>query len=144
SVGAQRVMTRGEVAAAVVDERRLDRAADLRGITAARVEPAARRGRYGARWVAAEHDAVAEALAPGRLDSGHGGEERLRVRMDGPGMQLLRRRELDDLPEVHHRDPVGDVTDDVQVVGDEEVGEPELALQLGEEVQDLRLDGDVE
>ena len=39
---------------------------------------------------------------------------------------------------------VGDVADDVQVVGDEDVGEPELALQVLEQVQDLRLDRDVE
>ena len=53
-------------------------------------------------------------------------------------------RELDDLPEVHDRDPVGDVADDGEVVGDEEVGEPELLLQLDEQVQHLRLDRDVE
>jgi hypothetical protein len=36
------------------------------------------------------------------------------------------------------------VAHDVEVVGDEDVGEPELALQVLEEVEDLRLDGDVE
>ena len=35
--------------------------------------------------------------------------------------------DLHDLAEVHHRDAVGDVADDGQVVGDEEVGEAELA-----------------
>ena len=33
---------------------------------------------------------------------------------------------------------------DREVVRDEEVGEPELASQLGQQVQDLRLHGDVE
>jgi len=35
---------------------------------------------------------------------------------------------LDDLPEVHHRDPVGGVVDDGQVMGDEQVGEASLSL----------------
>ena len=34
--------------------------------------------------------------------------------------------------------------DDVEVVGDEDVGQPEVALQVGQQVQDLRLHGDVE
>ena len=38
-----------------------------------------------------------------------------------------RRRDLDDPAEVHHRDPVGDVPHDRQVVRDEEVGQAELA-----------------
>ena len=37
-------------------------------------------------------------------------------------------RDLDDPAEVHDGDPVGDVTDDREVVGDEEVGEVELVL----------------
>ncbi len=41
--------------------------------------------------------------------------------------QLLDWRHLDDLAEVHDRDPVADVPDDRQVVRDEDVGEAELA-----------------
>ena len=37
-----------------------------------------------------------------------------------------------------------DVADDAQVVGDEQVGQPHLALQLQQQVDDLRLDGDVQ
>ena len=51
---------------------------------------------------------------------------------------------LDDLAVVHDRDPVGDVADDADVVGDEEVGEAELVLEVVEQVDDLRLDRDVE
>jgi len=42
--------------------------------------------------------------------------------------QLLLVRELHELPEVHYRDAVRDVPDDAQVVGDEQVGQPELVL----------------
>ena len=51
---------------------------------------------------------------------------------------------LDDPAEVHHRDPVADVADDRQVVGDEQVGQPELALEPLEQVDDLGLDRHVE
>ena len=36
------------------------------------------------------------------------------------------------------------MADDFEVVGDEEVGEAEVGLEVGEEVEDLGLDGDVE
>ena len=58
--------------------------------------------------------------------------------------QLAPVGELGDAAEVHHRDPVADVLDDAHVVGDEDVGQAELALELLEQVQDLRLDRDVE
>ena len=59
-------------------------------------------------------------------------------------VQLARRRHLDDAAEVHDRDPVRDVPDDREVVRDEQVREVELVLQRLEQVDDLRLDRDVE
>ena len=61
-----------------------------------------------------------------------------------PGEQVALVGELDDLAEIHHRDAVADVLDHREVVGDEEIGEPELALQVGQEVYYLRLHRDVE
>ena len=52
--------------------------------------------------------------------------------------------QLDDRAEVHHRDAVADVADHAEVVGDEQVGQAELALQVREQVEDLRLDRHVE
>mgnify|MGYP000902678350 CR=1 FL=1 len=52
--------------------------------------------------------------------------------------------ELDDPAQVHDRDAVRDLPDDRQVVRDEDVGDPELVLQVLEQVDDLRLNGDVE
>ena len=63
----------------------------------------------------------------------------LRVVEDRVGVAVL-----DDVPEVHDRDPVRDVPDDAEVVRDEEVGEVEVLLEALEQVQDLRLDRDVE
>jgi len=53
---------------------------------------------------------------------------------------MLRRREqffggrgLHDPADVHHSDPLADVLDDAQVVGDEEIGKPKSFLKLEEE-----------
>ena len=45
---------------------------------------------------------------------------------------------------MHHRDPVADLLDQRQVVGDEQVGQAQLAAQPLEQVQHLRLDQHVE
>ena len=64
--------------------------------------------------------------------------------MERVDVEVVGRSDLDDLAEVHHRDPVRDVADDGEVVRDEQVGQAELGLELLHEVDDLRLDGDVE
>ena len=59
-------------------------------------------------------------------------------------VERLRVADLDDAAEVHDRDPVGDLADHREVVRDEDVGEVELALEVLEQVEDLRLHRDVE
>ena len=54
------------------------------------------------------------------------------------------RRDLDDLAEIHHGDAVRHVLDDRQIMADEQHREPELALQILQQVDDLRLHRDVE
>ena len=51
---------------------------------------------------------------------------------------------LDDLPGVHHRDPVARLGDDAEVVGDQQQRGVEVAPQVGEDAEDLRLDEHVE
>jgi hypothetical protein len=51
---------------------------------------------------------------------------------------------LDEGAQVHHRHPAADVPDHGEVVADEQVRQPELPLQIQEQVQDLGLDGDVQ
>ena len=75
---------------------------------------------------------------------GSGGQERERVGVDRVRIHLIGGADLDDLAQVHHRDPVGDVADDAEVVRDEEIGELELVLEVLEQVDDLRLDRDVQ
>src|SRR4051794_23263798 len=139
-------VTCDEVVARDVDERRLGRDADRwpaerRPELAAWVEATARRGIERARDVAAEDDPRPAEL---RIRDRDRGEQGLRVRMLGVAEHLATIRHLGDLAEVHHGDAVTDVLDDAHVVGDEEVGQPELALEVLEQVEDLRLDRDVE
>ena len=53
---------------------------------------------------------------------------------------LLDGSQLDDLAQVHERHPVAHVADNRQVVGDEDVGQAELLLEIGQKVDDLGLD----
>ena len=105
---------------------------------------AATRGRVDRRrHVSLEHDPLARGgLA--RVRNRHRREQGLRVGHDRPLVELLRRGDLDDFAEVHDRDSVRDMADDAEVVGDEDVGEVELLLQVREQVDHLRLDRDIE
>ena len=58
--------------------------------------------------------------------------------------QRGRRPLLHQPAEIHHADPIAEVTHDGQVVGDEEVRQAVPVAQLDEEVEDLRLHDDVE
>jgi hypothetical protein len=49
--------------------------------------------------------------------------------------------DLDDLAAVHDGDPVREAGDDAQVMRDQDQPDPGIALDLGKEVQNLRLDG---
>ena len=83
----------------------------------------------------------ARSVRVGDRDRRH---ERLRVRVARVAEELLAVGQLDDAAQVHHRDAIADVLDHAHVVGDEEVGQPELALEVLEQVEDLGLDRDVE
>ena len=96
---------------------------------AAGVEAAARRRVDGARHVALEDDPPPLALGGG-IRHGHGRQQRPGVRVARAGVERVRRPDLDDLAEVHHRDAVADVLHDRQVVGDEQVRQPEPLAQV--------------
>ena len=104
-------------------------------------EAAARLGIDGRAHFAFEDDPL---LAGVELGDGYGREKGAAVGMDGLGEEFLGGAALDDLAHVHDDDIVGDVLHDGEVVGDEEVGEAELVLEVHEEVEDLGLDGHVE
>ena len=68
----------------------------------------------------------------------------MRVRVPGFGEQRALVGELHDLAEVHHRHSGRDVLHHREVVRDEQVREPEASLQVLQQVDDLRLDRDIE
>ena len=86
---------------------------------------------------------------PGRDSTGprihpRGRQQRPRVGVAGRSEELIAAARLHDAPGIHDRDAVADVAHDGQVVGDEEVGDAEVALEVHEQVEDLALHGDVE
>ena len=74
-----------------------------------------------------------------RIGDRHGGKQRLRVRVQRMGVQFVARRQLHHAAQIHHRDAVGDVFDDVQIVRDEQIRQPHPLLQIVQQVDDLCL-----
>lgn len=105
------------------------------------MEPAAGGGTVGSGDVAGKNDALFSGLGIG---FGDGGEERLGVGVEGVVEKFGGGGFFDEVPQVHDADAVGEVSYDGEIVGDEEIGEPELFLEVAEEIYDLGLDGDVE
>jgi len=65
--------------------------------------------------------------------------------MEGVIIKLPRLADFHDVAQVHHRYAVGDVADDGKVMGDEEVAQVLVpVLELFQEIDDLRLDGNVQ
>ena len=108
---------------------------------AARGEGAAPLHLGGARERPLQEDARALVV---RVRHRHGGQERLGVGVVGRREHGLDRAELDDLPQVHHRDVVGEIAHHGEVVGDEHERGFAAGLELAQEVDDRRLHRDVE
>ena len=104
-------------------------------------QPRRRTGRRG--QVAGQQDLLA-AVLDGGVGHGHGRHQRPRVGVQRRVVELARLRLLDQPAEVHHTDPVADVADDGEVVGHDQEGQPELVLQLLEQVDHLGLHRHVE
>ena len=60
------------------------------------------------------------------------------------GEQVFGRRHFGNAAQIHHRDPVGDVLDDGQVVADEDLSQAEALSQVDHQIQNLRLNENVE
>ena len=117
------------------------RAAARHHVRAARVEAAAGRRLERARHVAREHDALA---APARVGHRDRREQRVRVGMARAAEELPRSAPLDDPAEVHHRHAVGEVPTTARSCEMKRYVSAELAPAVAQQVQDLRLDRDVE
>ena len=72
-----------------------------------------------------------------RVRDGDGRHQRLGVWVQRVSEELLALGHLHHLAQVHHCHPVGDVLDHAQVVGNEQVSEAKLTLQLLEQIKHL-------
>ena len=131
-------MACGGVTLAAIDQRRLLLGADLLRLPAARAEPAARRRIDRARASRPRERCVC-AVVPS-ADPAPAPPTAAPACRDATGDSYTSSRGtgLDDLPEIHHRHAVGDVADDREIVGDEEVRQTEPGLEILEQVDDLR------
>ena len=73
-----------------------------------------------------------------------GGQQHLGIGVLGVVEHLGRGTGLDDLARLHHRDPLGDLAHDPQIVGDEQHRQALGALQIRQQRQDLGLNGHVQ
>ncbi|MCU1435675.1 MAG: hypothetical protein JWR71_2400 [Pseudarthrobacter sp.] len=73
-----------------------------------------------------------------------GKEQTLGIGVLGVAFDNLSRPLLHDFSTVHHSHTVADVADDVKVVGDKQVGNAGVFLDLQEKIQDPRLGGQVQ
>src|SRR5215469_13989140 len=64
--------------------------------------------------------------------------------MERRAIELARSRHLNDRAKIHHRHAIADVLDDGKVVGNENISQTELLLQVFQQIDDLRLNGDIE
>jgi hypothetical protein len=107
------------------------------------MEAATRRRVDRARDIPLQNDPRSPLLDPW-VGNWHRGQQRLGIRVQREIVQLVAVCDLDDLAHVHDGDAVADVADDGKIMGDEEIGQVELRLELLEQVDHLGLNGHVE
>lgn len=113
------------------------------GKGATRSKGAAAGGIKWARNIAFKNDAF--VLAGGlRIGRRNRGKQRNRVRMHRILKQGCAIGELDDVTEVHDRDPIRNMLNNQEVVSNKEIGELQRLLKLFERIENLSLNGDVE
>ena len=100
----------------------------LRRIWTACAETASARRVDWRRHIAGEMDAVARRRQI-RIGNRHGTHQCPRVGMQHIGIQLLHGRAFHHAAQIHHADIVGDVAHHGEVVGDEQIGKPQLLLK---------------
>lgn len=76
--------------------------------------------------------------------NGDGGKKRLGIGMHWIGKQLIGPCLFHHLAQIHDRDVVREILDDREVMGDKDIGKSNVLLQLFQQVQDLRLNRNVQ
>ena len=115
--------------------------ADLDAMRTARRKPAA-----GGRRAQVRRQALdgLEPLPARHVEPGNRAHQAERVGMAGPQEDVVGGALLDDARRIHHVDAVGVAGDHAEIVRDDDQRDVEPARQILHQLQDLRLDGDVE
>ena len=79
-----------------------------------------------------------------RIRDRNGRQKRQGVRMDRMIHQFIRICNLHHPYQIHDCDPVRNMLNDQKVVGNKEIGNAQLFLQILKHVQDLRLNGNIQ
>ncbi len=115
--------------------------APLRGILAARMEHTAGRQIDGGRQIPFQDDPLFFGM---RRRIRHGGEQRVRIRMQRVAEQFLRFGLFHDMAQIHDAHSVGYIFYHAHVMGDEQKGNLILFAQILQQVDDLGLDGNIQ
>ena len=67
-------------------------------------------------------------------------QQRFGIGVQRRGIKLAGWRGLDDAPEIHDGNALADMLDDRQIMGNKQISEPELLLQVLQQIDDLGLD----
>src|SRR3981081_1238285 len=121
----------------LLERRRLSLAERKLGDRASGVKMAARRRVNGARNLALQSDALPLHF---RIRNRDRRQQRFGIGMQRRGIKLAGGRGLDDAAEIHHGNAPAAGLVDRRTMGNEEIGEPELLLQILQEIDDLGLD----
>src|SRR6476659_8203150 len=119
---------------------RLDLGVPRLELRAAWMEPATGWRTGHIRWAAGDAGQTDLLAGQGR----EGGHEPLRIGMERIGEERGRRGQLKDLAGVHDRDPIRELDQQGEVVGDKEDREAEAGLEILDLLHDLLLHDDVE
>ena len=101
----------------------------LRGHGTAPLEGTARRGIDGRGQLALQLD-PGPGLGHVRIRNGNCRQKGLCIRMDRMLVYLVRRPLLHQMAQIHDADPMGNIVDHAQIMGHEQVGDPQLVLYL--------------
>ena len=120
-------MTHDKVAGFHLDPEWLPLRANFHGFKAPGVEPTALGRVDGTGDIPLQHDPFLLLVG---IQNRHGGKKGLRVRVERLRQESFVGGQLDHLSQVHDRDPVADMVDHGEVMGDQDVGKIEFRLQV--------------
>jgi len=79
-----------------------------------------------------------------RITARHGRQQHSGVGVKRLPVEIILVRQLNDAAQVHHGNPVRYMMNDIEVMGDKKIGQPEIFFQIAKQIQNLRLDGSIE